>query len=131
MVFPQSIDATLPTKRDTKDDPKRALESAVFRDTIIALQEKLGIDGSTDVNSIDYKINNLEGGGTEVKSGQATSPKQIEAQVDFASAFLSTPAVTISAMGDKGAWLTEVTTTYFKWNNNSKNTDVTIHWIAV
>lgn len=70
------------------------------------------------------------GGGANVKSGQSTSPKATEAQVNFGTAFASTPRVVLTPTDDKGVWVTEITTTYFKWNNNSKNTDVTVYWIA-
>lgn len=74
---------------------------------------------------------NGPGGDVDVKSGHSTSPKRVEAEEHFTAAFRSVPTVVITPTEEKGVWITEVTPTYFKWNNNSKNTDVTIHWIAI
>ena len=70
------------------------------------------------------------GGGPNVKSGEDTAPKATEKQVNFNTSFGSIPHVELTPHGDVGVWLTEKTTGYFKWNNNSKNVDVTVDWIA-
>ncbi len=57
-MFPEEI-ADIPLKKDTKDDPTGARDSAIIRDMLIAIQLKLGIDGSNDVNSLDNKFRKL------------------------------------------------------------------------
>ena len=70
-------------------------------------------------------------GGFEVQSGQSTSPKVVEKQVDFGSAFSAVPKIILTSWSEKLVWITEVTVNYFKWNNNSKNTDVIVDWVAI
>ena len=79
------------------------------------------------------KVNELisASGGFEVKGGQSTSPKTVEKQVDFGSAFSAMPRILLTPWSAKLAWITEVTVNYFKWNNDSKNTDVTVDWIGI
>lgn len=43
-----------------------------INDAVAAIELKLGIDGSTDVNSIDYKVNHSAGGGDVVGPASAT-----------------------------------------------------------
>ena len=71
------------------------------------------------------------GGSFEVQTGQSTAPKATIVQVDFSPAFSGIPRVNMSPHSEHLVWVTEVTTTYFKWDNDSKNVDVTIDWIAM
>ncbi len=70
-------------------------------------------------------------GGGEMQSGQSTGAKATIVQVDFPLAFSGVPRISLTPHSAHLIWLTEVTTTYFKWNNDSKNVDVTIDWIAM
>lgn len=73
---------------------------------------------------------NGPGGDVDIKSGSSTASKGAEVQVNFAAAFRSAPTVVLTPTSDKGVWVTEVGVSYFKWDNDSKNTDVAVHWIA-
>ncbi|MBA7592031.1 hypothetical protein ES708_34203 [subsurface metagenome] len=66
-----------------------------------------------------------------LKSGQSTAPAHTETQVDFTTPFTGTPSVVFVAYAENDKpYLIEVTPTYFKWNNASKNTPVTVDWVA-
>lgn len=65
-----------------------------------------------------------------IKSGVSVGAKGAVAQVDFGTAFSAVPRVVITDWNGVDAWLVEVTASYFKWENDSKQADVTIHWIA-
>ena len=71
------------------------------------------------------------GGSQEIQTGQSIAPKDTVVQVDFSPAFSGVPRISISPWSEHFVLITEVTTTYFKWNNNSKNVDVTVDWIAI
>jgi hypothetical protein len=64
--YPDSLDTlTNPNGTDTLSNPSHSQQHANANDAIEALQVKLGVDGSTDQNSIDYRVSALEeGGGT-------------------------------------------------------------------
>lgn len=57
--FPDSLD-NLSNPSATDELAGHAQQHANANDAIEALQTKIGIDGSTDTGSIDYKINELE-----------------------------------------------------------------------
>jgi len=70
------------------------------------------------------------GNGADVKSGQSTGAKAATVQVNFTTAFAGIPRVSLTPWSPHIVNLVEVTTTYFKWTNDSKNVDVTVDWIA-
>ena len=59
--FPNSLDSiTNPNSTDPLSSPSHS-EQHIFANTAIeALEAKVGIDNSSDTNSLDYKISNLE-----------------------------------------------------------------------
>jgi len=62
--FPTALDTlTNPTPTDQLDSVTvpHDLQHANANDALEALQAKVGINSSTDVNSLDYKINHLGG----------------------------------------------------------------------
>jgi hypothetical protein len=71
------------------------------------------------------------GGSQEIQTGQSIAPKATVVQVDFSPDFSGIPRISISPWSDHLVLITEVTTTYFKWDNDSKNVDVTVDWIAI
>ena len=71
------------------------------------------------------------GGSLDVQTGQSVAPKATVVQVDFSPAFSAVPRMSISPWSAHIASIIEVTTAYFKWNNDSKNVDVTVDWIAI
>ena len=79
------------------------------------------------------KVNELiaSAGGFEVQGGQSIAPKATIVQVNFAPEFSAIPRINISPWSEHIVSITEITTTYFKWNNDSKNVDVTVDWIAI
>ena len=55
--FPSSIDAfTNPTSADTLDNPPHDQQHADINDAMEAVQAKVGVDGSADTGSLDYKV---------------------------------------------------------------------------
>lgn len=58
--FPTALDAfTNPAAGDPMNSPSHSDQHADANDAIEAMQTKIGIDGSADTDSLDYKINNL------------------------------------------------------------------------
>ena len=57
--YPDSLD-NLTNPESTSSLEGHALLHATVNDALEAIELKLGVDGSTDVNSIDYKISQLE-----------------------------------------------------------------------
>ena len=58
--YPASLDSfTNPTAVDTLDSPPHDTQHADANDAIEALQAKVGVDGSADTNSLDFKVNNI------------------------------------------------------------------------
>jgi hypothetical protein len=58
--FPTSLDNfTNPTSTDTLDSPPHDVQHSDANDAIEALQAKVGIDGSADTDSLDFKVNNI------------------------------------------------------------------------
>jgi hypothetical protein len=59
--FPLDLDTLInPTSTSNLSTPSHSEQHANANDAIEALQQKVGIDGSTDINSIDYKVSQLE-----------------------------------------------------------------------
>lgn len=59
--FPTQIDElTNPNSTDSLSAPSHSEQHTNTNDAIEAMQAKIGIDGSTDPNSLDYKVSDLE-----------------------------------------------------------------------
>lgn len=59
--FPESLDTlTNPNGTSSLSNPSHAQQHANANDAIEALQNKVGIDGSEDINSLDYKVSTIE-----------------------------------------------------------------------
>jgi hypothetical protein len=72
--FPVSKDTlTNPNAGDSLSSPSHSQQHANANDSIEALQTKVGIDGSTDINSIDYKISTLESQVNEIGNTTTTT----------------------------------------------------------
>ena len=71
------------------------------------------------------------GGSLEIQIGQSVAPKATVVQVDFSPDFSGIPRISLTPHSEHVVSITEVTTTYFKWDNDSKNVDVTVDWIAI
>jgi hypothetical protein len=55
--FPASLDSlTNPISTDTLASPDHAVQHSNVNDAVEALQAKVGIDGSADTTSLDYKV---------------------------------------------------------------------------
>jgi hypothetical protein len=60
--FPAGLDSfTNPTPTDPQSSPSHSAQHANANDAIVALQSKIGTDGSADPDSIDNKIAVLQG----------------------------------------------------------------------
>lgn len=71
---------SFPTSKDNLSNPSandeltgHAAQHTNANDAIEAIQSKLGVDGSTDENSIDYKVTNLEALVTSVTNNSNTT----------------------------------------------------------
>lgn len=59
--FPNSLDElSNPNGTDSLSNPSHSQQHSNANDAIEALQTKVGIDGSQDPNSLDYKVSDLE-----------------------------------------------------------------------
>jgi hypothetical protein len=60
--YPDSLDAlSNPSGTDSLSNPSHSQQHSNANDAIEALQVKVGIDNSSDINSLDYKVSTLEG----------------------------------------------------------------------
>lgn len=59
--FPANLDTlTNPNATDSLSNPSHSQQHSNLNDAVEAIQAKIGVDGSEDTNSIDYKISTLE-----------------------------------------------------------------------
>jgi hypothetical protein len=59
--FPVSLDELInPQASDSVQSPSHSEQHADANDAIVALQEKVGVDNSTDADSLDYKIRQID-----------------------------------------------------------------------
>lgn len=64
--FPTSIDVIQnPVATDPQNNPSHSAQHWTANDILEALEAKVGINSSSDVTSLDYKINNIAGGVSE------------------------------------------------------------------
>jgi hypothetical protein len=62
--FPQNIDTiTNPNSNDSLSNPSHSEQHIIANTAIEALETKVGVDNSTDPNSLDYKVAQLEAAG--------------------------------------------------------------------
>jgi hypothetical protein len=62
--YPQNLDSIInPNATDNLSNPSHSQQHIIANTAIQALEAKVGIDGSTDVNSLDYKVSQLEAAG--------------------------------------------------------------------
>ena len=59
--FPENLDSlTNPNSNDSLSNPSHSQQHINANDAIEALQTKIGINGSQDTNSLDYKVSSIE-----------------------------------------------------------------------
>ena len=59
--FPNSLDELVnPNSTDSLSNPSHSQQHINLNDAVEAIQSKVGIDGSEDVNSLDYRVSSLE-----------------------------------------------------------------------
>ena len=59
--FPNNLDTfTNPTSTSSTSSPSHAGQHTKLNDAVTAIQQKVGVNGSTDANSLDYKVSALE-----------------------------------------------------------------------
>ena len=62
--FPQNLDSIVnPNATDNLSNPSHSQQHIIANTAIEALEAKVGIDGSTNPNSLDYKVAQLEAAG--------------------------------------------------------------------
>jgi hypothetical protein len=58
--FPQNLDSiTNPNSNDPLSNPSHSEQHIIANTAIEALEAKVGVDGSTDTNSLDYKVSDI------------------------------------------------------------------------
>lgn len=79
--FPQNLDSiTNPNATDDLSNPSHSQQHIIANTAIQALETKVGIDGSSDVNSLDYKVSQLEAAGagtTEILGLQGNNDLEV------------------------------------------------------
>lgn len=59
--FPENLDSLInPDSTSPLSNPSHSEQHTNANDAIHALQEKVGVDGSSDSNSLDYKVSSIE-----------------------------------------------------------------------
>lgn len=59
--FPENLDSLInPSSNNPLSNPSHSEQHINANDAIEALQAKVGIDGSEDINSLDYKVSDIE-----------------------------------------------------------------------
>ena len=59
--FPNSLDELVnPNSTDSLSNPSHSQQHINLNDAVEAIQSKVGIDGSEDINSLDYRVSSLE-----------------------------------------------------------------------
>ena len=72
--FPVDLDVLInPTSTNTLSAPSHSEQHANANDAIEALQAKVGVDGSTDPDSLDYKVSTVEAQIANLGSSGATT----------------------------------------------------------
>lgn len=69
--FPENLDQlTNPNSNDPLSSPSHSQQHANVNDAIEALQSKVGIDGSEDTSSLDYRVTQLEASPVDIEQVQ-------------------------------------------------------------
>jgi hypothetical protein len=59
--FPNSVDSLVnPNASDPLSSPSHSQQHANLNDAVEAIEKKIGVNGSSDTNSLQYKIAELE-----------------------------------------------------------------------
>ena len=81
--FPVSLDELInPQASDSVQSPSHSEQHADANDAIEALQEKVGVDNSTDTNSLDYKIRQVDPSNFDPAGSAATAQSNAEDYAD-------------------------------------------------
>lgn len=82
--FPTQIDELEnPGSTDSLSAPSHSDQHANANDAIEALQAKVGIDGSTDPDSLDYKVSDIEAQLADIVTGNAAEVLGVEGNNDL------------------------------------------------
>ena len=101
--FPTGLDSlTNPTSSDNLNSPDHAVQHANANDIVEALEVKVGINGSADTNSIDYKLSKLHHDvhTLHVDPNGATDYTTIASAVAYLGTLSTTEGYLISLDGD-------------------------------
>jgi len=91
ITYPTSLDSlTNPTTSNNLDSPSHAGQHSDANDILEALEAKVGVDGSADTNSLDYKVEN-----TLLKLDQTTPQTVINGTPTFSNGLIVGDAGTI------------------------------------
>jgi hypothetical protein len=81
--FPVSLDELInPQASDSVQSPSHSEQHADANDAIVALQEKVGVDNSTDADSLDYKIRQIDPDNFDPAGSAATAQSNAEDYAD-------------------------------------------------
>jgi hypothetical protein len=82
-TFPVSLDELInPQASDSVQSPSHSEQHADANDAIVALQEKVGVDNSTDADSLDYKIRQIDPDNFDPAGSAATAQSNAEDYAD-------------------------------------------------
>lgn len=72
--FPNSLDTlTNPNSTDTLSNPSHSQQHTNLNDAVEAIQTKIGVDGSNDSTSIQYKISEIESALSDIENSTGTA----------------------------------------------------------
>jgi len=94
--FPAGLDNfTNPASTDPQNSPSHSAQHANANDAIEALQAKVGIDGSLDTDSLDYRVTAAETAGHTHVWGETPTGTVDGINATFALAAAPTPAASL------------------------------------
>lgn len=115
--FPTQLDLfTNPGASDAMNNPAvhHDVQHANLNDAVKAVQEKVGIDGSADTESLDYRVAQLEagggGGGSDLQTvhGLTDAPAGAPANVTKAAIYFGPNGTFYSWKPNASAWVAVV-----------------------
>lgn len=101
--FPDSLDSLLnPNSTDPLSNPSHSDQHINANDAIESLQTKVGVDGSEDINSLDYKISDVEAQISSLQSNNALELLGLDSNNDLTVSDIEN-ATTLDSL-DSSVW---------------------------
>jgi hypothetical protein len=101
--FPNNLDSLInPNSTNPLSNPSHSEQHTNANDAIEALQTKVGVDGSTDINSLDYKVSDIETQLAGLENNNATNILGLDGNNDLTVYGIENPT-TIDSL-DVNTW---------------------------